>query len=67
MDWKYAKPPPPLNPVRFEICVIHGENSEQRFSLGEVNKRGVGEIHWAVPVAIHQIVQMLQFHFLDRS
>ena len=54
------------DPVRFEVVVVHREHGGQRFALGEVHQRRVGEIHRSVSVADHQGIQGGKIRSIDR-
>ena len=51
---EHSKPSAAVDSIRFEVRIIHGENSRQTFSLREVHDSGVREIHWRVCMLFHQ-------------
>jgi len=52
------EPPPPVDPVSFEIGVVDRENPGDRLPLGKVNQSRVGEIHRMVAVARHECAKV---------
>jgi hypothetical protein len=53
----YSKSSPALYPIGLEIVVIDCENQTERFSVGNPDERGVGEVHRPVTVLVHEGVQ----------
>ena len=52
--------PKPLllpNSISFEIIVIDGEDGRQRLAFGKAYEGRIGEVHRAVAVPLHQVIQ----------
>lgn len=62
-----AKPCPPPNAIGLEVVVVNGEDRGQRFSLGKTNQGGIGEIHRAICVPLHESFKVGGVDIRDRE
>ena len=58
--WNDSEPAPSLNAVRFEIVMIDRQNQAERFTLGNSDKGGIGEIHRTISILMHEGIEKRQ-------
>jgi len=50
-----------------EVGVVDGQDGGDGLAFREVDKSGIGKVHWTVPVARHQRVDLGQLFVVDFS
>lgn len=61
-EWAFA-----CDAIGGKVGVVDGEDGGDGLAFREVDESGVGEIHWTIPVARHQGVDVRQFVVVDFS
>lgn len=54
-----------FNAVGLKIVVINGENRGERLFASQVNKRGIGEVHWPIAIAVHEDFDLGEIVVID--